>query len=62
MAFDWRRSGACLVRHFQPVHGGQFLDGFDKLEPVVIHQEVDGVTVRTTTKAVVKLLFAINRK
>ncbi|MNE36599.1 hypothetical protein D3C80_1304140 [compost metagenome] len=62
MAFDLRRSGTRLVRHFQSVHGGQLFDGFDKLEPVVIHQKVDGVTVRTTTKTVIKLLFAINRK
>ena len=62
MAFDLGWPGARFVRHFQPVHGRQLFDGFDKLEPVVIHQKVDGVAVRTTPKTVIKLLFAINGK
>ncbi len=62
MAFDLGRPGARFVRHFQPVHGRQLFDGFDKLESVVIHQKVDGVAVRTTPKTVIKLLFAINGK
>jgi hypothetical protein len=41
------------------VHGGQFFDGFHELELVVVHQKVDGVAVRATAEAVVKLFFTV---
>ncbi|MNO97862.1 hypothetical protein D3C76_895860 [compost metagenome] len=42
------------------MHGSQLFDGFNELELVVVHQKVDGVAVRPTAKAVVKLFFTVN--
>jgi hypothetical protein len=41
------------------VHCGQFFDGFHELELVVVHEKVDGVAVRATAEAVVKLFFTV---
>ena len=55
-------TGACFVRHFQTLHCRQFLNAFDKLKPVIVHQEIDGIAVGTTAETVIKLLIAIYGK
>ncbi|KFZ96933.1 hypothetical protein DP20_3565 [Shigella flexneri] len=42
------------------MHCCQLFDRFDELELVVVHQEVDRVAVRATSKAVVKLFLTVN--
>lgn len=62
MALLLIRAGAGFIRHFQAVLGDQFLDGFNELQPIVIHQKVDGVAVGAAAKTMVKLLFAVHGK
>jgi hypothetical protein len=59
MALYLTGATACFIRHFKVVHCGQFFDGFNELELVVVHEKVDGVAVRATAKAVVKLFFTV---
>ena len=60
MAFYLAGTAACFKRHFKIVHCRQLFDRFDELKLVVVHQEVDRVAVRATSKAVVKLFFTVN--
>ena len=60
MALDLAGAAACFKWHFKIVHCCQLFDRFDELELVVVHQEVDRVAVRATSKAVVKLFLTVN--
>ena len=51
-----------IVRHLQPCLIGEFLDGIDKAQAAVLHQEADRAAVRAATEAVIKLLARADRK
>ncbi len=59
MALDLARAAACFKWHFKIVHCCQLFDRFDELS-LSVHQEVDRVAVRATSKAVVKLFLTVN--
>ena len=59
MALYLTGATACFIGHFKVVHCGQFFDGFHKLEFVVVHEKIDGVAMRATPKAVIKLFFTV---
>ncbi len=56
------RRAAPVVGHLQANLVGEFLDGVDKAEAAVLHQEADRAAVHAAAEAVVKLLGRADRE
>ncbi len=56
------RRAAPVVGHLQANLVGEFLDGVDKAEAAVLHQEADRAAVHAATEAVVELLGRADRE
>jgi hypothetical protein len=59
---DRNTVAAPRLGQFQSSLPGQFLHGIDKFQPLVSHQEANGVAVSAATKTVIELLAGTDRE